>query len=62
MCCVCFSPVSRLAEARSNPNLLDIGAHMQRTPVGGDVHQYLRGDTSQSDFSKVKSQDDLLFL
>ena len=54
--------VCRLAEARSNPNLLDIGDHMARTPAGGEVHQYMRGETSPSDYTKVKSHDDLLLL
>ena len=53
--------IYRLAEARSNPHLLDIG-DLNRSQVSGDVKQYMLGDRSYEDLSRSKSHDDLLFL
>ena len=53
--------ISRLAEARSNPHLLDIG-DIDRSEIGGDVHQYLKGEKTSEELVLSKSHDDLLQL
>ena len=56
-----YSYFIRLAEARSNPHLLDIG-ELSRNDVKGEVKQYMLGDRSADDLARSKSHDDLLFL
>jgi hypothetical protein len=51
----------QLAEARSNPHLLDIG-EVDRSTISTDIKQYMLGDRSYEDLSRSKSHDDLLFL
>lgn len=55
---------TRLAEARSNPHLLDIGDHMNRSTSRDEVSVLMKGEGSSavSDLSKTKSIDDLLML
>ena len=53
---------TRLAEARSNPHLLDIGDHMTRTTSHEEIKAFMReGDRSTvEDLTRSKSIDDLL--
>lgn len=53
-----------LAEARSNPHLLDIGHHMNRATSQEDIKTMMKeGDKSTvEDLSRSKSIDDLLML
>ncbi len=53
---------TRLAEARSNPHLLDIGDHMNRTTSQEEIKTFMReGDKSTvDDLTRSKSIDDLL--
>ena len=55
---------TRLAEARSNPHLLDIGDHMNRSTSRDEVHVLMKGEETGAvkDLSKTKSIDDLLML
>lgn len=55
---------TRLAEARSNPHLLDIGDHMARTTSKDEVNALMKGEgkSGVNDLSKTKSIDDLLML
>ena len=55
---------TRLAEARSNPHLLDIGDHMNRTTSQDEVNVLMKGEDNSGvvDLSKTKSIDDLLML
>ena len=56
---------TRLAEARSNPHLLDIGDHMTRTTSKDEVSALMKGGEGRSgveDLTKTKSIDDLLML
>jgi len=50
------SEFTRLAEARSNPHLLEIGSHIDRSMFTSDMG----GDTTPDDLTKTKSIDDLL--
>ncbi len=50
----------RLAEGRSNPNLLDIG-DLSRTNISGDVKQYMIGDRSEGNLAHSKSHDNLMW-
>lgn len=51
---------TRLAKARSNPNLLDIG--LESFEVDDDVKAFKGGETSAADISKGRSHEDLLDL
>lgn len=53
-----------LAEARSNPHLLDIGDHMNRATSQDEIKAMMKeGDkTTADDLSRSKSIDDLLML
>ena len=55
---------TRLAEARSNPHLLDIGDHMNRSTSKDEVSALMKGEATSAvvDLSKTKSIDDLLML
>ena len=56
---------TRLAEARSNPHLLDIGDHMNRSTSKDEVSSLMqKGEATSAvvDLSKTKSIDDLLML
>lgn len=54
---------TQLAEARSNPHLLAIGSHMNRTTSKEEVSEFMKaGEKTADDLSKSKSIDDLLFL
>ncbi len=54
---------TNLAEARSNPHLLDIGDHMDRSTSQEEIKEMMKeGDRSTvDDLSRSKSIDDLLF-
>lgn len=53
-----------LAEARSNPHLLDIGDHMNRATSHEEIKAMMKeGDKNTvQDLSRSKSIDDLLML
>lgn len=53
-----------LAEARSNPHLLEIGDHMNRDTSQDEIKEMMmKGDKSTvEDLSRSKSIDDLLML
>ena len=55
---------THLAEARSNPHLLDIGEHMNRATSRQEVKEMMKeGDKSTvEDLSRSKSIDDLLMF
>ena len=56
---------TRLAEARSNPHLLDIGDHMNRSTSKDEVSTLMKKGEATSavvDLSMTKSIDDLLML
>lgn len=55
---------TNLAEARSNPHLLDIGDHLNRATSQDEVKELMReGDKSTvEDLSRSKSIDDLLMV
>lgn len=55
---------TRLAEARSNPHLLDIGNHMNRATSHEEIKELMReGDKSTvDDLSRSKSIEDLLMV
>ena len=53
---------TQLAEARSNPHLLDIGTHMNRTTSKEEVSDFMKSGEKASNISNSKSIDDLLFL
>ena len=55
---------TRLAEARSNPHLLDIGDHMNRSTSHEEIKEMMReGDKSTvDDLARSKSIDDLLMF
>ena len=57
--CMC---VYRLADSRSNPHLLAIGDHMNRTGMHDEVMDMMKGEESPVDLAKSKSIDDLLLL
>ncbi|XP_065838175.1 low density lipoprotein receptor adapter protein 1-like [Oscarella lobularis] len=50
---------TRLAEARSNPNLLE---GIEKHDLGDDVAHFLKGESSPSDLQPGKSHEDLLDL
>ena len=54
------SEFTRLAEARSNPHLLDIGSHIDRSQQSSDVADHMSGDKTAADLTMTKSIDDLL--
>lgn len=56
------SEFTKLAEARSNPQLLAIGAHMNRANTQAEVLQLMKGERTAEDISQTKSIDDLLLL
>lgn len=53
-----------LAEARSNPHLLEIGAHINRSTSQDEIKEMMKeGDRSTvEDLERSKSIDDLLML
>lgn len=55
---------TQLAEARSNPHLLDIGDHMNRATSQDDVKEMMMGGDKSTieDLSRSKSIDDLLMI
>ena len=55
---------TQLAEARSNPHLLDIGEHIKRATSQEEIKEMMKeGDKSTfEDLSRSKSIDDLLML
>jgi hypothetical protein len=55
---------TQLAEARSNPHLLDIGEHVKRATSQEEVKEMMKeGDKStMEDLSRSKSIDDLLMF
>ena len=55
-------PSSRLAEGRSNPHLLAIGDHMNRTNMEDDIMEMMKGEKNADDLGRSKSIDDLLLL
>lgn len=52
----------RLAEGRSNPHLLAIGDHMNRTNMQDDIMEMMKGEKNADDLGRSKSIDDLLLL
>lgn len=59
--CFLFFVTTRLAENRSNPNLLDIGG-VSRAGIADGTNQYLKGEDTSSELTLSKSVDDLLML
>ena len=55
---------THLAEARSNPHLLEIGDHINRATSQDEIKEMMKeGDKSTvDDLSRSKSIDDLLML
>ena len=55
---------THLAEARSNPHLLDIGEHINRTTSQEEIKEMMKeGDKSTiDDLARSKSIDDLLMI
>ncbi|XP_064405057.1 low density lipoprotein receptor adapter protein 1-B-like isoform X2 [Halichondria panicea] len=54
------SEFTLLAEARSNPHLLDIGSHLDRSGHNLEVTHHMSGDKTADELSMTKSIDDLL--
>ncbi len=54
------SEFTQLAEARSNPHLLDIGSHMNRSDHDTEVTHLMSGDKTADELTMTKSIDDLL--
>ena len=53
---------TRLAEGRSNPHLLAIGDHMNRTNMEDDIMEMMKGEKNADDLGRSKSIDDHLLL
>ena len=60
--CVMLPSSPRLAEGRSNPHLLAIGDHMNRTNMQDDIMEMMKGEKNADDLGRSKSIDDLLLL
>ncbi len=59
---MCTHTHIRLAEARSNPHLLAIGDHLNRTSMQDDVLELMQGERTAEDLDRSKSHEDLLML